>query len=61
MKKVTFTLDDITLERLKLIKFYSCNAAFSAIVRVAIYKYYLWVRDLYEGDEDDCDDSGSGA
>ena len=61
MKKVTFTLDDLTLERLKLIKFYSCNAASSAIVREAIYKYYLWVRDLYENDEDAYAGSGAGA
>ncbi len=58
MKKVTFTLDDLTLERLKLIRRYSCNAASSAIVREAIYRYYLYVRCLYEGDEDD---SGAGA
>lgn len=58
MKKVTFTLDDLTLERLKLIRHYSCDAANSAIVRAAIYRYYLYVRCLYEEDEDD---TGAGA
>lgn len=43
MKKVTFTLDDITLDCLKVIQSYTCNAPASSIVREAVYRYYEYM------------------
>lgn len=53
MKKATFSLDDMTLDCIKVIQSYTCNAPASSIVRAAVFRYYEYMCKIH--------DAGAGA